>query len=84
MQQLIMLAEQEIASLKKQGVAEGEKHGLYYNVNKRKAAGTSRPASSPKAPTAQAWKDAAKTAKKESIDSYFESLQSRVEKLTKK
>ena len=50
-----------------QGVAEGEKHGLYYNVNKRKAAGTSRPASSPKAPTAQAWKDAAKTAKSESV-----------------
>ena len=46
---------------------EEAKHGLYYNVNKRKAAGTSRPASSPKAPTAQAWKDAAKTAKKESI-----------------
>jgi hypothetical protein len=50
-----------------QGVAEGEKHGLYYNVNKRKKAGTSRPASSPKAPTAQAWRDAAKTAKKESV-----------------
>ena len=50
-----------------QGVAEGEKHGLYYNVNKRKAAGTSRPASSPKAPTAQAWKDAAKTAKNKSV-----------------
>ena len=50
-----------------QGVAEAAKHGLYYNVNKRKKAGTSRPASSPKAPTAQAWKDAAKTAKKESI-----------------
>jgi hypothetical protein len=48
-----------------QGVAEAAKHGLYYNVNKRKAAGTSRPASSPKAPTAQAWKDAAKTAKTE-------------------
>jgi len=48
-----------------QGVAEAAKHGLYYNVNKRKAAGTSRPASSPKAPTAQAWKDAAKTAKHE-------------------
>jgi len=67
-----------------QGVAEGEKKGLYYYVNKRKKAGTSRPASSPKAPTAQAWKDAAKTAKKESVDPYFESLQSRVEKLTKK
>ena len=39
----------------------------YYYVNKRKAAGTSRPASSPKAPTAQAWKDAAKTAKKENM-----------------
>ena len=36
-------------------------------MNKRKAAGTSRPASSPKAPTAQAWKDAAKTAKNESV-----------------
>jgi hypothetical protein len=50
-----------------ESVAEGEKHGLYYNVNKRKKAGTSRDASSPKAPTAQAWKDAAKTAKKESV-----------------
>jgi hypothetical protein len=50
-----------------EGVAEGEKKGLYYNVNKRKAAGTSRPASNPKAPTDQAWKDAAKTAKKESV-----------------
>jgi len=49
-----------------QGMAEA-KHGLYYNVNKRKKAGTSRPASSPKAPTAQAWKDAAKTAKNESV-----------------
>jgi hypothetical protein len=52
--------------LQEQGVAEAANHGLYYNVNKRKKAGTSRPASSPKAPTAQAWKDAAKTAKKES------------------
>jgi hypothetical protein len=50
-----------------QGVAEAVKHGLYYNVNKRKAAGTSRSASNPKAPTDQAWKDAAKTAKKESV-----------------
>jgi hypothetical protein len=50
-----------------QGVEEEAKHGLYYNVNKRKKAGTSRPASSPKAPTAQAWKDAAKTAKKEGV-----------------
>ena len=44
-----------------------ESKGLYYNVNKRKKAGTSRDASHPKAPTAQAWKDAAKTAKKESV-----------------
>jgi hypothetical protein len=50
-----------------ESVAEDEKHGLYYNVNNRKKAGTSRDASSPKAPTAQAWKDAAKTAKKESV-----------------
>lgn len=48
-------------------VDEAAKKGLYYNVNKRKKAGTSRPASSPKAPTAQAWKDAAKTAKKEDV-----------------
>jgi hypothetical protein len=41
-----------------------ENKGLYYNVNKRKKAGISRPANHPKAPTAQAWKDAAKTAKK--------------------
>jgi hypothetical protein len=50
-----------------EGVAEGEKKGLYYNVNKRKAAGTSRPASNPKAPMDQAWKDAAKTAKTEGV-----------------
>jgi hypothetical protein len=42
--------------------------GLYYNVNKRKAAGTSRDKDDPRAPTAQAWKDAAKTAKKESVE----------------
>jgi hypothetical protein len=53
---------------RQQGMAEGEKKGLYYNVNKRKAAGTSRPASNPKAPTDQAWKDAAKTAKTEGVD----------------
>ena len=49
-----------------EGLLEAKK-GLYYYVNKRKKAGTSRPASSPKAPTAQAWKDAAKTAKKEGV-----------------
>lgn len=47
---------------------EEENKGLYYNVNKRKKAGTSRDKDHPKAPTAQAWKDAAKTAKKESVD----------------
>jgi hypothetical protein len=51
--------------IKEDEVDEAAKHGLYYNVNKRKKAGTSRPASSPKAPTAQAWRDAAKTAKTE-------------------
>jgi hypothetical protein len=61
---MIARGEQMIAEMK-QGLVEEAKHGLYYNVNKRKKAGTSRPASSPKAPTAQAWKDAAKTAKKE-------------------
>jgi hypothetical protein len=50
-----------------QGVAEAEKKGLYYYVNKRKQAGTSRSASNPKAPTDQAWKDAAKTAKEEDV-----------------
>jgi hypothetical protein len=50
-----------------ESIEEEAKHGLYYNVNKRKKAGTSRDADSPKAPTAQAWKDAAKTAKNESI-----------------
>lgn len=49
------------------GISEAEKKGLYYNVNKRKKVGTSRDASSPKAPTAQAWKDAAKTAKTEDM-----------------
>ena len=54
-----------------ESVEEEAKHGLYYNVNKRKKAGTSRDADSPKAPTAQAWKDAAKTAKKESVAENF-------------
>ena len=70
------------------GVAEAEKKGLYYYVNKRKKAGTSRPASSSKAPTAQAWKDAAKTAKKEDVaegsDEYMESLTAKLaEKIPK-
>ena len=48
-------------------VPEEVKKGLYYYVNLRKKAGISRPASSPKAPSDQDWKDAAKTAKKESV-----------------
>jgi hypothetical protein len=48
-----------------------EKKGLYYNVNKRKKAGTSRPKSHPKAPSAQDWKNAAKTAK-EGIEEDFQ------------
>jgi len=40
---------------------EAAKKGLYYNVNKRKKAGTSRKQGAPGSPTAQAWKDAAKT-----------------------
>jgi len=70
-----------------ESVEEEAKHGLYYNVNKRKKAGTSRPASSPKAPTAQAWKDAAKTAKNEDItesmtpDEQFDMIEHMVESL---
>jgi hypothetical protein len=89
---MIMSKDDELAEMLKyagvpikEGVAEGEKHGLYYNVNKRKAAGTSRPASSPKAPTAQAWKDAAKTAKTESIEedleAQFDMIEDMVESL---
>ena len=53
---------------------EEENKGLYHNVNKRKKAGTSRKQGHPKAPTAQAWKDAAKTAKKESVESIKDML----------
>jgi len=67
--------ETETLSKKEQDVGEAAKKGLYYNVNKRKKAGTSRPASHPKAPTAQAWKDAAKTAKKESIAESYGSVE---------
>jgi hypothetical protein len=65
------------------GVAEAEKKGLYYYVNKRKKAGTSRDASSPKAPTAQAWKDAAKTAKKEDLEleQEFDMIESIIEQI---
>jgi hypothetical protein len=48
-------------------LSEEAKKGLYYYVNKRKKAGTSRDADHPKAPSPQDWKNAAKTAKKESV-----------------
>ena len=53
---------------------EEENKGLYHNVNKRKKAGTSRSKDHPKAPTDKAWKDAAKTAKNESVESIKEML----------
>jgi len=46
------------------GMHEAAKKGLYYYVNKRKKAGTSRKKGAPGSPTDKAWKDAAKTAKK--------------------
>ena len=49
-------------------IEEAEKKGLYYYVNKRKKAGTSRSKNHPDAPSDQDWKDAAKTAKKESTE----------------
>ena len=68
LEELVKRAEaQPMEETNDQDMAEGKKKGLYFNVNKRKEAGISRDASSPKAPTAQAWKDAAKTAKKESV-----------------
>jgi hypothetical protein len=60
---------------------EEVKKGLYYYVNKRKKAGTSRPASHPDAPTPQDWKNAAKTAKKE--DAYSESLMHQLNSILK-
>jgi hypothetical protein len=67
----------------KESVEEAAKKGLYYYVNKRKKAGTSRDASSPKAPTAQAWKDAAKTAKKEDLEleQEFDMIESIIEEI---
>ena len=47
---------------------EEESKGLYYNVNKRKKAGTSRKKGHPKAPTKQDWENAAKTAIESSIE----------------
>jgi len=46
-------------------LTESAKKGLYYYVNKRKKAGTSRSKNNPKAPSEQDWKNAAKTAKNE-------------------
>ena len=68
---------------KNEEIDEAAKKGLYYYVNKRKKAGTSRDASSPKAPTAQAWKDAAKTAKKESLElaEEFDMIESIIEQI---
>lgn len=43
------------------------KKGLYFYVNRAKKRGTSRPKDHPDAPTAQDWKNAAKTAKKEEM-----------------
>lgn len=54
--------------LETEELEEEEKKGLYYYVNKRKKAGTSRSKNSPKAPSEQDWKDAAKTAKNESVN----------------
>lgn len=53
-----------VHGMKECPMEEAVKKGLYYNVNKRKKAGTSRDKDSPKAPSAQDWKNAAKTAKK--------------------
>ena len=50
---------------KERGIGE-ENKGLYYNVNKRKKAGTSRSADHPDAPSEKDWDNAAKTAQKES------------------
>ena len=41
------------------------KKGLYYNVNQRKKAGTSRSKNAPEAPSVADWKNAAKTAKED-------------------
>lgn len=53
-----------VHGLKECPMEEAVKKGLYYYVNKRKKAGTSRDKDHPKAPSAQDWKNAAKTAKK--------------------
>ena len=64
-------------------IDEAKKKGLYDYVNKRKKDGTSRDASHPKAPTAQAWKDAAKTAKKEDLEleQEFDMIESIIEQI---
>jgi hypothetical protein len=49
-------------------ITEAEKKGLYYYVNLRKKKGISRDKDDPKAPSPQDWKNAAKTAKKESVE----------------
>ena len=48
---------------------EEEKKGLYYYVNKKKKSGRKpNPKGHPDRPSAQDWKDAAKTAKKENVE----------------
>tara|TARA_B100000925_G_scaffold195279_1_gene147850 strand:- start:1143 stop:1706 length:564 start_codon:yes stop_codon:yes gene_type:complete len=49
-------------------IEEKEKKGLYYYVNKRKKAGTSRDKDHPDAPSKKDWENAAKTAKKENVE----------------
>lgn len=53
-----------VHGMKECPMEEAAKKGLYYHVNKRKKAGTSRDKGHSKAPSAQDWKNAAKTAKK--------------------
>lgn len=60
--------DQEQGKVKHKNKVEEEKKGLYYYVNKRKKAGTSRSKNHPKAPSEQDWKNAAKTAKKETVE----------------
>jgi hypothetical protein len=59
---------QAAIKIAKKGMAEAAKKGLYYYVNRRKAAGTSRDKNDPRAPSAQDWRNAAKTAKKENVE----------------
>lgn len=61
-----------IDELRKMAGLDEKSKGLYYNVNKRKKAGTSRSKDHPKAPSKKDWENAAKTAKEsvEELDEY--------------